>query len=289
MLNQPEITHIDELVEKYDAFGFDSYGVLVDGIDPLPGALEFTRRLNDAGKPWIVATNDASRLPATRLATMNSQGFAMGIEHLVTSGSLLKGFFESRGIIGTESIATGSGEAVEYVELAGCVRVILGASDMTASSLVLAGISGYDWEGALSDIVSLIFKRMDMGYPLHLAVPNPDVLYPDGFERYSIGPGGLAGLIESAVMQGFGDVDVLKFARLGKPYAPMFDEIKRRLPDGAEVVFIGDQLRTDIAGANLAGIDSVLMGTGISRWRAVEDFRDIDPSIKPKYLLESLL
>ena len=60
-------------------------------------------------------------------------------------------------------------------------------------------------------------------------VPNPDVLYPDGLDRFSIGPGGIAELIESAVSRRFGDDDAVKFTKLGKPYSPMFDAIKQRL------------------------------------------------------------
>ena len=34
----PSIVSVDFLIENYDAIAFDSYGVLVDGIDPLPGS-----------------------------------------------------------------------------------------------------------------------------------------------------------------------------------------------------------------------------------------------------------
>ena len=52
MKSIPSIVSVDFLIENYDAIAFDSYGVLVDGIDPLPGAIEFTDRLTRFDKPW---------------------------------------------------------------------------------------------------------------------------------------------------------------------------------------------------------------------------------------------
>ncbi len=284
----PSIVSIDHLVENYDAIAFDSYGVLVDGIDPLPGAIESTERLTVVGKPWVLATNDASRLTPSRLAAMRGQGFGIEEDQIISAGSLLRRFFEERCIAGTRCIATGHGDAVEFVRLAGCEPVSLTPHDDESASLAIAGITGYDWFEATSNMLSLIIRRMDAGNPLHLVVPNPDVLYPDGIDRFAIGPGGLAEMIETAVSRCFGDDDAVKFTKLGKPYAPMFDAIKERLNGCEKVAFVGDQLHTDIAGANRAGLDSVLIGTGITRWKDASDLKDVPPSMMPDLLMPSM-
>ena len=284
----PAVVNVDLLLEHYDAIAFDSYGVLVDGIDPLPGAIEFTERLSAAGKPWVLATNDASRLNVGRLEVMQGQGFGIEDYQVISAGSLLRRFFEDRGIAGTQCIATGYGDSVEFVRLGGCTPVGLTPDDDVSKSLAIAGITGYDWFEATSDMLSLIIRRMDAGNPLHLVVPNPDVLYPDGIDRFSIGPGGLAEMIETAVSRRFGDDDAVKFTKLGKPYAPMFDAIKERLNGYKRVAFVGDQLHTDIAGANSAGFDSVLIGTGITRWNDASDLRDVPLSMMPTLLLPSM-
>ena len=289
MRNTPKLTNVDELIERYDAFGFDSYGVLVDGKDPLPGSIKLLERLNRLGKPFVVATNDASRLPATRLERMRGQGFDIGPDNLVTSGNLLTAWAKARGMAESRVVATGHGEAVQYVRRAGLAPVGLDAISGDEAGIVIAGIQGYDWELALSTIVTLIYRRLDAGAVFRGVVPNPDVLYPDGVDQYAIGPGGLAGLIEAAVKRGFETSGTQwSFDRLGKPFSPMFDEIKRRLPDGAEVAFFGDQLRTDIAGANGAGLASILTGTGITRWSNADDFANIDATLVPQWLLPTL-
>ena len=285
----PALSSIDELVDRFDAFAFDSFGVLVDGIDPLPGAKRLLSRLRKADKPFVVATNDASKMPETRLTTMQSQGFEVEAENLVTSGSLLRGWAESHRLVGQKVIATGSGEPVEYVRIAGMDPVGLSSDAGDARGVIIAGIQGYDWETALSDVLTLMFGRLDTGAPFPGAVPNPDVLYPDGTDRYAIGPGGLAALIELALERGFGTSgNHWQFDRLGKPHSPMFDEIKRRIPEGSRVAFFGDQLHTDIAGANRAGFASVLTGTGIARWESPDDFADVANELVPTFLLPDL-
>lgn len=288
MSELPTIIDIDGLVERFDAFGFDSFGVLVDGKDPLPGATELIKRLNALGKPFVIATNDASKLPERRVEHMRAQGFDVGMEQVVTSGSLLTGWAAANGLSGCQVLTTGSGEAVEYVRRAGMVPVGLDSDATDASGLVIAGIQGYDWETALSDIVTILYRQLDAGLHFPGAVPNPDVLYPDGMDRYAIGPGGLAELIETALERGFGTGTPWRFDELGKPHAPMFDEIKRRLPASSEVAFFGDQLHTDIQGANLAGFRSVLTGTGIARWSGPADFAGVDPELTPTYLIKTL-
>ena len=272
MRKPPSVISIDELTECYDAIAFDSYGVLVDGVDPLPGAIKLTDRLTELGKPWVLATNDASRLNESRLAVMRSQGFSINDEQVISAGSLLPRFFEERDIVGSP-----------------CEPVPLTSTDEGAASLVIAGITGYDWFEATSEMLTLIIRRMDEGNPLHLAVPNPDILYPDGLDRFAIGPGGLAEMLELAVSRRFGEDSAVKFAKLGKPYEPMFDAIKERLNGYRKVAFVGDQLQTDIAGANRAGLDSVLIGTGITRWTTPEDLVDVPDELMPMLLLPSMV
>ena len=74
-----------------------------------------------------------------------------------------------------------------------------------------------------------------------------------------------------------------RFIPLGKPHPPMFEEAKRRLGDRS-MVMIGDQLGTDIKGANDFGIDSVLVPTGITRL----DRLGANSGPSPTYILRSL-
>jgi ribonucleotide monophosphatase NagD (HAD superfamily) len=60
----PEIT-IDTLLQRYDVFLLDAYGVLVHSTGALPGSIALINRLQELRKRFYVVTNDASKLPAT--------------------------------------------------------------------------------------------------------------------------------------------------------------------------------------------------------------------------------
>jgi glycerol-1-phosphatase len=62
---------------------------------------------------------------------------------------------------------------------------------------------------------------------------------------------------------------------VGKPHPPLFDRARART--GAHTLMVGDRLDTDIAGARAAGLDTLLVLTGVARARdllaAPEDSR----------------
>ena len=80
------------------------------------------------------------------------------------------------------------------------------------------------------------------------------------------------------------DRDDVSFERLGKPYAPIFAEAIRRA-ETSDAVMVGDQLDTDVAGANDYGIDAALMTGGVTLKAA--GFSPNGP--QPKYLINSLV
>jgi ribonucleotide monophosphatase NagD (HAD superfamily) len=97
-------------------------------------------------------------------------------------------------------------------------------------------------------------------------LPNPDLIFPVAEGSFGITAGAIATMIEAILQLRFPDGRA-RFHALGKPHAPIFEAGWRRAgqPDRARVVMVGDQIVTDIAGANRFGIDSALALTGISR------------------------
>ena len=52
---------------------------------------------------------------------------------------------------------------------------------------------------------------------------------------------------------------------------------------------IGDQLETDILGANRAGIDSAMVTTVINRRSTPEAFEELADELTPRFILASLV
>jgi ribonucleotide monophosphatase NagD (HAD superfamily) len=113
-------------------------------------------------------------------------------------------------------------------------------------------------------------------------LPNPDLIYPSG-EGFGIAAGSVALMFEGALGLRYPDRTDLRFARLGKPHAAMFAEALRR-SGTRNMVMVGDQLEADIGGAQAFGLDSVLVGTGVS----TAAFDAGLARLQPTYLMPSL-
>ncbi|MCF8017180.1 MAG: HAD hydrolase-like protein, partial [Chromatiaceae bacterium] len=80
--------------------------------------------------------------------------------------------------------------------------------------------------------------------------------------RVGLTAGALAAMLGAIIRERWADQGI-GFVRLGQP-APALFEIARRQLGVTRLVMLGDQLATDIAGARAAGIDAVLVGTGLA-------------------------
>jgi ribonucleotide monophosphatase NagD (HAD superfamily) len=154
----------------------------------------------------------------------------------------------------------GTEESAEYVRRAGG-RTLPWLGEGNAEVVVVA-----DQEGVTMDVMdwtlTLMVRRLDAGKPLSLLLCNPDLIYPVAPGRYGFTAGGLAVMLEAVIRERYPESGE-SIVRLGKPYPPIFEEAKRKLAVD-KLVMVGDQLATDILGANRFGIASVLVSTGLS-------------------------
>lgn len=279
----PRSIRVAELVEDYDVFLLDAYGVLVHAGGALPGAAAFIRRLRREGKRFFVVTNDASRLPETSARRYQSFGLEVEVEQVITSGSLLRPYFERARLEGARCMVLGPPDSVRYVEEAGG-RVLDADADQRYEAFVVCDDAGYPFLDTLDTALSALYRHFDRGDAPHLVLPNPDLIYPRSEDLYGFTSGAVAMLLEAALARRYPERGLV-FARLGKPHAPVFEEARRRAGAG-RAVMIGDQLETDIAGARRAGIDAVLLGTGVTRWQDIG--RELRPDERPTHLLDGL-
>lgn len=250
------VIDVAQLLERYEGFLFDAYGVLVGDDAALPGAAETLARINAAGKPWFVLTNSASRLPETAARRYAGFGLVLPPERILTSGLLIEGFFREHGLRGARCRVLGTEDSRAYVARAGG-EVVAGDFDV----LVVCDEKGFPFLETLDDVLTHLFARLDRGGPVTLVLPNPDLIYPTG-QGFGVTAGSIALMIEAALTLRYGP-DAPRFLPLGKPQPGLFEEAARRAGT-RRLVMLGDQLETDIAGAAAFGIDSVWVGTGVS-------------------------
>ncbi len=257
-------TTIAALIERYDVFFLDAYGVLVRSSGALPGAADFLRRLTDAGRAHFILSNDASRSVETSLARYRGFGLPLQPEQIITSGMLLTDHFARHGLVGAPTIVLGTRDSVAYVERAGGVPVA--ANDPAAQVLVVADDDGYDFLETLNDAVTTLFARLDRGDETHLVLPNPDLLFPRGPGSYGVTSGAIAVMIEG-VLRLRDPSGRHRFVPLGKPHSPIFEAGLRVSPtqERARILMVGDQIVTDIKGASDFGIPSLFVESGVGR------------------------
>jgi len=258
-MNVREVT-IDELVERYPALLFDAYGVLSYSVGLLPGAAELIDRLNRIGKPYFVLTNDASTLPERRAERYRKQGMDIEPWRIITSGSLLTGYFARRGLCGARCAVLGTEDSAEYVRRAGGVVV---SAVEGFEVLVVGDQSGFAFVDGVNVVLSALFRMIDAGDAPCLVLPNPDLVYPSSDEGFGMASGSVALIIEAALRQRYPERSGLEFERLGKPNGAIFDEALGRTGT-MDMVMLGDALETDIRGANAFGIDSALVAGGVT-------------------------
>lgn len=271
-----------DVLERYDAVLLDAYGVLVDGSGALPGAAELVAELRRRAMPYLVVTNDASRLPSTSSERFRRFGLDIATGDVLTSGQLIAPYFAERGLAGARCLVLGTEDSQRYVADAGG-QVCPIDPDADYQVVAVCDDEGYPFLEGVNATVSVLFRALDAGREMHLCLPNPDLVFPAGGGRFGFTSGAVALLFEAALARRYPDRRI-EFDRLGKPHRPLFDAAIARLGT-RRVLMIGDQLETDIAGARRAGLDAALLVTGVSRWQPGTAGGDEGPT----YLLDELM
>ncbi len=279
----PAFTTVEALLDRYDVFFLDAYGVLVNSEGALPGAAAFLEQLERRRKSYWLLSNDAARGVHTSWQRYTGFGLPLRVDRILTSGTLLPTYFQQNGLEGARCLVLGTEDSRAYVEAAG--GHVCAYDDRSATVCVLADDMGFPFLDTLNDVVSVLLDRLEKGLSTHLVLPNPDLVFPrrDGF---GITAGAMAVAIE-AVLRLRDPTGGQRFVPLGKPHPPLFEAAMLRL-DGqvakSQIIMLGDQLITDVLGAARFGIDSALLLTGISRASEVSSAQE-----PPTFVLPSLL
>jgi HAD superfamily hydrolase (TIGR01450 family) len=275
-----EIT-IDEIVDSYTVLLIDAYGVLVHTSGAIHGAIELINELNNSNKQYYVLTNDASKLPTTAAERYQGYGLALEPERIISSGTLLKSYFRTNNLIGARCVVFGPDDSVRYVELAG--GQIVSCNDVF-DVLVIGDEAGFPFLETIDMTLSSLFRKIDNKEDVHLILPNPDLIYPKADQNFGFASGSIALMFEAALNLRYPELSNLRFVRLGKPHPPIFTEALKR-SGSKDMIMIGDQLETDIRGANAFGIDSALITGGVS----ASGMTFLTEDLRPTYIMHSLM
>jgi glycerol-1-phosphatase len=225
------------VIDRYDGFILDAYGVLNIGDRAIPGAIERIAQMRSAGKRLVVLTNGASTPRAQALAAYHRRGFDFVEDEVVSSRDLAAAALEGRTGLWAAISAPDDG----FDDLPCDVKLLDDELLACADGFLLLGSQG--WNSARqAALVAALHQR-----PRPVICANPDIVAPRE-EGFTWEPGHFAHGLPVPV----------EFH--GKPFAGAFDAALRRLDLPANrVAMVGDTLHTDVLGGRAAGCFTVLI------------------------------
>ena len=256
---------VRDLVNEFDVFLLDMWGVMHDGSRPYDGVLDVVQKLK--GKTLIILSNSSKRRDHSE-RMLRKLGFDPNdFAQIITSGELayqmLSGESSSvswpllDAIEDKRAFVYGSGsEDAEYLESCGWTLAPVEEASLLVARGTFTIDNGRDvirkgddpeaYDRAMHETLTVAAQRR-----LPMLVCNPDKVRPD-VDRPPM-PGKIGDDYQVIV----GDDESL-VKRIGKPFADVYDLALQTLGvDRSRVCMVGDALETDVTGASAAGVQSV--------------------------------
>ena len=250
LLNTPKFwSYFEDLAEKYQGFIFGIQGVLFDGINVFPAAIDCLEKLRVAEKTVSLISNTVQRSPLL-VETLRAKGIPLSLyQYIVTAGDETYRHLRDKNdpwhnALGDTCYFIGSTEDHLLMEKLPYHHT----NHIEEADFIL--VAGTDeWDKDLEDY----FPDLDVGITLCLPLicANPDQYCYIGQEKF-IFPGAFATYYQKKGGEVFYH---------GKPYISIFNQILKKLTviKRDKILFIGDSLATDIMGANRIDLDSLLV------------------------------
>lgn len=247
---------------KRKAFLLDMDGVLVHGRRPIPGAPEFIGRLLALNIPFLVITNNPMYTPRDLSHRLASEGMNIPEQNLFTSAMATAQFLVSQRPNGTAFV-------IGEVGLTHAMHSVGYTQTNKDPDYVVLGESNSFSLDQITQAIRLISAGA------RFIATNPDATGPS---ETGIVPacGAIAALVERATGK--------KPYFVGKPNPLMMRRALTALGAHSEdTIMVGDRMDTDIATGMEAGMETILVLTGVTRREEVERY-----PYQPTRILESV-
>ncbi|MFF3559056.1 HAD-IIA family hydrolase [Streptomyces sp. NPDC002574] len=229
----------------------DMDGVLIHEGIPIPGADAFLKRLGESGKPFLVLTNNSIYTPRDLHARLTRMGLHVPVENIWTSALATARFLDDQRPGGTAYVI---GEAGLTTALHDIGYVL---TDVEPDYVVLGETRTYSFE-ALTKAIRLINSGA------RFIATNPDETGPSA-EGALPATGSVAALITKATGK--------EPYFVGKPNPLMMRAGLNAIQAHSETsAMIGDRMDTDVLAGLEAGMETVLVLTGLTQPADIDRF-----------------
>lgn len=262
----------DGLASRYSALVCDLDGVVYAGPTAVPHAVEALNEASHRGIAVVYATNNASRPPGDVAQHLREFGLTVEDADVVNSSGAGAFLLAQDLAVGARVLAIGGQGVFDALREHGLTAVA--PAEARSAGRLDAVLQGYGADIRASDLAEAAYA---IAAGARWMATNTDLTLPTDRGR-APGNGSLVAAVRNAV--GI-DPEVA-----GKPMPTMYEMAAQR--SGIEpkrVLAVGDRLETDIEGAVRAGIDSVLVMTGV---HGLDDAAAAVPTRRPTYVVADL-
>jgi HAD superfamily hydrolase (TIGR01450 family) len=258
---------VSRLVDAYDLVVFDLDGVIYLIDRPIAGASEAVERLRSEGTAVAYATNNASRRAAEVAALLSGMGVPAAPGEVLTSAGAAAAMLAGDLPAGAPVLVVGAAALRDEVRDAGLTPV------ERFEDAPAAVVQGYGpdvgWAVLAEAALAVRAGATWVATNTDRTLPSPRGPLP--------GNGSLVAVIRTALDR---EPDVV----VGKPQPALF-RTAASLSKADRPLTVGDRLDTDIEGAVAAGMDSLLVLTGVS---GPADLLAAPPQRRPTYVAADL-
>jgi HAD superfamily hydrolase (TIGR01459 family) len=261
------VSCVSQIVDRYQAVILDQWGVLHDGKVLLPGASNFLSRLHDAGIPVCLITNSSK--PASFNCRRLEELFGVTSDHyyrVFSSFDVLCDHLLTQRRFPVLPIAVEGEE--QFLTDAG---IPITESAVSAAAVAIMSVDPATPTEAFTDLVRLAALR---NLPVS-CICRDEMRIVSGVNHCGV----------SRIVTAFSSACSHIYAA-GKPESALYERCLEALPGIASqaILAVGDQFSSDVRGANLAGIASALVLTGVERQLQIVDIEKLPKSDVPVWI-----
>jgi HAD superfamily hydrolase (TIGR01459 family) len=264
------IKGLDQIIDNYQYFILDIWGVVHDGSSLYPDVLNALKYLKEKNKKICFLSN-APRRSIKVKQILNNLGINDNLyDFILSSGEstnleLLNNQKNNYQLFGKKYFYIGPDKDLDLLDDLAYDRV-----DKISEANFILNTGFENEQSKLEEKLSLAIEGVNYKIPMLCA--NPDLIVVKQNGNQMICAGALA--IEYKNLGG-------QVHYFGKPYKRVYQMVFEKFskPDKSTVLAIGDGLETDIKGAIDYGIDSVLVTGGIlAKDLEIDFWQDCDPN-----------
>jgi glycerol-1-phosphatase len=258
---------VSAMIDSYDLVVLDLDGVVFLIDRPIPGAIEALSRLRERGVPIRFATNNASRRAGAVAELLIGMGIAASADEVLTSAGAAATVLAQRLPAGSPVLVVGAPALHDEVAAVG-LRPVSDAGEQP-----VAVVQGYGpqvgWAQLAEACIAVRAGAWWVATNTDRTLPTPRGPLP--------GNGSLVAALATALDR---QPDLV----VGKPEPALFTTAAAQT-SAVRPLVVGDRLDTDILGACRAGMDSLLVLTGVS---TAEQANAAPADCRPTYVTAGL-